>query len=583
MRTDPVGYADRRGGGAADRRGGGIADLHVHSSRSDGTLSPTELVDYAMEKHLRAFALTDHDTVDGLEEALSYAESLRRQYEQDQNTALADTVPEIIPGIELSTEYQGRDIHVVGLFIDYQNEEFKDYLRRFVESRDLRNQKMCALLQEAGVEISYEALQAEFPGAVITRAHYAKYLLNHGYIKNMKEAFARYVGDHCPCYVPREKVTPAEAVELILKADGIPILAHPILYGMGDQALENLVAELKSVGLMGIEALYSTYTPADERQIRALADKYHLLISGGSDFHGANKPGLDLAVGYGRLHVPFSVLQDIRATRRNLLFTDMDGTLLLSDSTVSPAMHAALDRMTAAGHHLILSSGRPLPSILEVRTKEHLNYPNMLILSNNGALVYDCDRQRNILEYRICNADIAHIVAQAEAQGLHIHGYTASEIVCHGMNTELAFYTRRIHMPLQCVEDIAAALPDGCFKLQAIHLTDKTVLERFREKLLNYCGDRIQMIFSNEQYLEILPAGAGKGNALRFIADYLHTPISRTYASGDAENDISMLLAAGTGIAMANASDAVKEAAHIVTAKSNDEDGLLEILDQYFI
>ncbi|MDE6014940.1 MAG: Cof-type HAD-IIB family hydrolase [Acetatifactor sp.] len=558
-------------------------DLHVHSTCSDGTLSPTQLVDYAMEKHLLAFALTDHDTVQGLPEALAHAAQLREQYRQNGDTSGACTVPEIIPGVELSTEYHGRDIHVVGLFIDPQNQKFQTYLTQFIESRDLRNQKMCARLRDAGIDISCEALVAEFPNSVITRAHYAKYLLNHGYIKSMKEAFERYVGDHCPCYVPREKVTPAQAVEMILEADGVPVLAHPLLYGMGADALDALVAELKAVGLMGIEALYSTYSPADERQVRALAAKYHLLISGGSDFHGANKPGLDLAVGYGGLCVPASVLEDIRSASKKLLFTDMDGTLLLNDSTVSPAMGAALNRMTAAGHHLILSSGRPLPSILEVREKEHLNYPNMLILSNNGALVYDCDKRRNILEYRICAADIAHIVAAAQERGLHIHGYTDTEIVCRGMNAELAFYTRRIHMPLKCVEDIAAALPEGCFKLQAIHLTDKSVLEDFRQSLLDFCGDRIQMIFSNEQYLEILPAEAGKGNALRFIAEFLHAPLSRTFACGDAENDISMLQAAGTGVAMANAPEAVKKAAHIVTTKSNDEDGLLEILEKYFL
>lgn len=546
-----------------------MVDLHVHSNRSDGTYSPTQLVDYAIEKNLTAFALTDHDTVDGLAEAISYAEKING--------------PEIIPGIELSTEYQGRDIHIVGLFIDYENEEFKAYLKHFVESRDERNRKMCALLSEAGIDISYEALLAEFPGSVITRAHYAKFMLNHGYIKSMKEAFDRYIGDHCPYFVPREKVTPAEGVELILKADGVPILAHSILYGMSDERLDTLVSELKEAGLMGIEAIYSTYNAADERQIRRLADKYHLLISGGSDFHGANKPGLDLAVGYGSLRVPDSVLTDIRATRKNLLFTDMDGTLLLNDSTISNVMRDALKRMTDAGHHLILSSGRPLPSILEVREKERIAFPNMLIMSNNGALVYDCDRQKAILECRVSQEDTAYIIRQAEAQGLHIHGYTATEIVCHGMNAELAFYTSRIHMPLKCVEDIAAALPQGSFKLQCIHLTDKSVLEAFRESLLDYCGDRIQMIFSNEQYLEILPAQAGKGNALRFIADFLHAPLSHTFASGDAENDISMLRAAGTGIAMANAQDAVKKAAHIITGKSNDENGLLEILDHYFV
>ncbi len=559
-----------------------MIDLHVHSTRSDGTLSPTELVDYAIEKNLTAFALTDHDTVDGLEEAISYAKKLRQEYLATGKSDLAAAVPEIVSGIELSSEHEGRDIHIVGLFIDYKNPAFCEYLKRFVESRDLRNEKMCKLLQSAGIDITYQALQEAFPNSVITRAHYAKYMLNHGYIKSMKEAFDRYIGDHCPYYIPREKVTPAQAVELILQADGVPILAHPILYGMGSTKLDSVVADLKEAGLMGIEALYSTYAPADERQIRSLASKYHLLVSGGSDFHGSNKPDLDLGVGYGRLNVPDFVLEDIRATRKNLLFTDMDGTLLRNDCTISPAMRDALDKMTAAGHHLILSSGRPLPSILEVRDKEQINYPNMLILSNNGALVYDCDRDCNLLECRICQEDIAYIVAKAEERGLHIHGYTAREIVCHGMNAELEFYTSRIHLPLICVDDIAGFLPDGCFKLQSIHLTDRSVLEAFRESLLDYCGDRIQMIFSNDQYLEILPAEAGKGNALRFIADHLHAPLSHTFASGDAENDLSMLEAAGTGIAMANASDAVKEAAQIVTKKTNHEDGLIEIIEKYF-
>lgn len=559
-----------------------MIDLHVHSTRSDGTFSPTELVDYAIEKNLKAFALTDHDTVDGLEEAISYAENLRQKYLATGQSELASAVPEIIPGIELSSEHEGRDIHIVGLFIDYKNPAFCDYLKHFVESRDLRNEKMCKLLQDAGIDITYQSLQEAFPDSVITRAHYAKYMLNHGYIKSMKEAFDRYIGDHCPYYVPRKKVTPAQAVELILQADGVPVLAHPVLYGMGSAKLDSVVAELKEAGLMGIEALYSTYTSADERQIRSLASKYNLLVSGGSDFHGSNKPDLDLGVGYGRLNVPDFVLENIRATRKNLLFTDMDGTLLRNDCTISPAMRAALDKMTAAGHHLILSSGRPLPSILEVRDKEQINYPNMLILSNNGALVYDCDRDCNLLECRICQEDIAYIVAKAEERGLHIHGYTAREIVCHGMNAELEFYTSRIHLPLICVDDIADFLPDGCFKLQSIHLTDRSVLEDFRESLLDYCGDRIQMIFSNDQYLEILPAQAGKGNALRFIADHLHAPLSHTFASGDAENDLSMLEAAGTGIAMANASDAVKEAAQIITEKTNHEDGLIEIIEKYF-
>ncbi len=220
----------------------------------------------------------------------------------------------MVPGIEFSTEYQGKDIHILGLYIDFHHKAFLKQLQEFVDSRDNRNRKMCQLLQEHGIPVTYETLLAQFPGAVITRAHYAKYMLNHGYIKSMKEAFERYIDDNGPCYVPREKVTPEQAVKLILAADGIPILAHPILYHMSDERLDTLTAALKEAGLIGIEAIYSTYNTAEERQIRRLASKYNLLVSGGSDFHGANKPGLDLGVGYGKLFVPYAVLNDLKQT-----------------------------------------------------------------------------------------------------------------------------------------------------------------------------------------------------------------------------------------------------------------------------
>lgn len=323
-----------------------MVDLHVHSTCSDGTFTPEELVDYAIQKGLTAFALTDHDTVNGLDRAIRYAEELRQAQAASpvsfsynnagdhfpvpfsRNDAAArlpvssvpdadiPRVPEIIPGIELSTEYQGKDIHMVGLFIDYRQPEFAHYLEDFIHSRENRNEKMCALLREHDIDITYEALLAEFPGAVITRAHFARYLLSHGYIQSLKEAFDRYVGDHCPCFVPREKVTPAQAVELILGAGGVPVLAHPILYHMSDDRLERLVAELKSIGLIGIEAIYSTYNTAEERQIRGLASKYDLKISGGSDFHGANKPKIDLGTGWGKLYVPDEVLENLRPEKK---------------------------------------------------------------------------------------------------------------------------------------------------------------------------------------------------------------------------------------------------------------------------
>ncbi len=295
-------------------------DLHVHSNRSDGTYTPVQLVDYAMKKSLAAFALTDHDTVDGLDEAVFYAEKLRRELATEQETDLPSAhpaltlapVPEVIPGIEFSTEYQGQDVHIVGLYIDYHSQSFVKQLQEFVTSRTTRNHEMCRLLREAGIDITYEALLNEFPDAVITRAHFAKYMLSHGSIQSMKEAFDRYVGDRCPCYVPREKVTPVQAVKLILEANGIPILAHPILYRMSDERLDALTAELKENGLKGIEAIYSTYKPHEERQIRALAQKYHLLLSGGSDFHGSNKPGIDLGCGCGNLFVPYEILENLK-------------------------------------------------------------------------------------------------------------------------------------------------------------------------------------------------------------------------------------------------------------------------------
>ena len=286
-------------------------DLHVHSTCSDGTYTPTQLVDYAVKKGLAAFALTDHDSVDGLEDAIQYVAKLRLQ-QIPEAPGPATIIPEVIPGIELSTEYQGRDIHIVGLYIDYHSQPFLKKLREFVDSRTNRNYKMCALLRQFGVSVTYEELLAAYPDSVITRAHYAAYLLEKGYVKSRQEAFDRYVGDHAPCYIPREKITPAQAVHLILDAHGAPVLAHPVQYNMSKERLETLVQELKEEGLTGIEAIYSTYTAADERLIRALAAKFELFISGGSDFHGANKPGLDLGTGYGKLHVPMELLLNIR-------------------------------------------------------------------------------------------------------------------------------------------------------------------------------------------------------------------------------------------------------------------------------
>ena len=271
-------------------------DLHVHSNKSDGSLSPSDLVLEAKKKGLKAFALTDHDTVDGIDEAMAASEG---------------SGVTVIPGIELSTEYEGKDIHIVGLLIDKEQPAFRDKIQEFVDSRIQRNRKMCQKLTEAGCPLTYEELVEEFPGAVITRAHYAQILLKKGYTKSLKEAFERYIGDRGPCFIPREKITPEDGVKLILSAKGIPVLAHPLLYGMGKERLQILVDRLKDAGLEAIEAGYCTYSPSEETQMREFAKKNGLLISGGSDFHGNAKPGLEMGTGYGKLYVSEEILDEL--------------------------------------------------------------------------------------------------------------------------------------------------------------------------------------------------------------------------------------------------------------------------------
>ena len=275
-------------------------DLHTHSTCSDGSYSVKELIDYAHEKGLAAIALTDHDTIDGVEEAVSYG---KEKYPD----------LEVIPGIEFSTVNEGKDVHVVGLYVDYTDQKLRDRLATFKNARVERNIKMCKKLTEGGIPITYEELEEAFPDTTITRAHYAKFMLEKGYIKSRQEAFDRYIGDNCPYFVPRENITPEMAIECILENGAVPILAHPILYHMSDAKLEALVVRLKEVGLKGLEAIYTTYEAYEERQMKELAAKHGLLISGGSDFHGSNKVGIDLGVGHGSLFVPEDLLPAIKA------------------------------------------------------------------------------------------------------------------------------------------------------------------------------------------------------------------------------------------------------------------------------
>lgn len=285
-----------------------IVDLHVHSTESDGTLSPEELIYEAKKAGLAAMALTDHDTVSGIAKAAPAAKACGI---------------ELIPGIELSTQYrmptkkgEEKEVHVVGLFIDPTHPLLLEKTKEFRECRDNRNVEMIAALQKEGFDITMESLTAENPDSVITRGNIARYLYNHGQIKSVQEAFEKYIGDGCRCYVGRFKVTPMEAVELIKQAGGIAVLAHPLLYHLSSVSLQRLVDDLKAVGLDGIEAIYSTYSAGEERLMKKFAADNHLLVSGGSDFHGATKPAIRLGTGHGNLCIPYSILENIKHAMR---------------------------------------------------------------------------------------------------------------------------------------------------------------------------------------------------------------------------------------------------------------------------
>lgn len=275
----------------------GCIDLHVHSDCSDGTCTPEELVRLAEEKGLAAFALTDHDTTEGIERAVK---------------AACGTKVEVIPGIEFSTHYGNMDVHVLGLGIHAKDLYFQDELSRFQNSRENRNEKMIEKMQEHGIQITMEAMEEMFPGAVITRAHFARFLKEKGYVGSNQEAFDRYLGDRACCFVPRQKVTPFQAVRLIKDNGGCAVLAHPLLYGFSKAVLEELVRQMKKAGADGIEAVYSQNRWNDEGEMRALARRHGLKISGGSDFHGTNKPGIELGVGKGNLKIPYEIWENLR-------------------------------------------------------------------------------------------------------------------------------------------------------------------------------------------------------------------------------------------------------------------------------
>ena len=281
-----------------------IIDLHAHSTASDGTYTPAEVAKLAKTIGLAAIALTDHDTIDGLEEF------------QKAGAALGI---ETITGIEFPTlwgKHHRPEIHIVGLGFDPNHPVLSERMKDIKESRDIRNRKMCEKLSSIGLHITLDEVAANAGGEIITRAHFANVLLQKGYIAKKEDAFSRYISTGLPGYVEREFLTPELCIQTIKEAGGAAILAHPTLYGLNMEQLEELCAELIPCGLDGIECQYSTYSPAETKAITALAEKMHLLPSGGSDFHGKNKPNIHLGSGKSNLAIPYSFWEELKKRRQ---------------------------------------------------------------------------------------------------------------------------------------------------------------------------------------------------------------------------------------------------------------------------
>lgn len=273
-------------------------DLHVHSSASDGSLTPEEVVELAKHAGLASFALTDHDTVEGVERALDHAKKIKGI--------------EVIPGTELSCYYNDREIHIVGLFINHKDETFLNELQKLEQAREARNEKMVQNFVDAGIPITLEELKHGNPNSVITRAHFARVLIEKGICKDKNEVFDKYLGIGCPFYLPKPKVTPEHVISLINQAGGIAILAHPYSYKLSKTEIEDMLDDLIPAGLSGMECYYSTYDDGQMQELRNIAYAKNLLISGGSDFHGTVKPDISIGTGHGNLRIPDKLLTAIR-------------------------------------------------------------------------------------------------------------------------------------------------------------------------------------------------------------------------------------------------------------------------------
>ena len=272
-------------------------DLHTHSLCSDGAQVPADVVRTAAEAGLSAIALSDHDCIDGVQEAM------------DAGKALG---VEVIPAVELSAQ-SDTELHILGYFIDIHNKKLQDMMAYALQVRDERQVEVCRKLNEQGFDITMDELREEANGKVLCRAHFAKIMVRKGYAESVKDAFNRYLSVGCYAYSNRQALTGPEAVSLIHEAGGIAVAAHLHLIKMPDAELKEYLKSLIPYGLDGIEGYYTDYTPDMERRYRAMAEELGLVISGGTDYHGANKPHIAIGKGKGELEIPYSVLEGLRA------------------------------------------------------------------------------------------------------------------------------------------------------------------------------------------------------------------------------------------------------------------------------
>ena len=272
-------------------------DLHVHSTASDGTLTPADVVKAAKDQELCAIALTDHDTVAGIPEALQAA----KEYQIT-----------LIPGIEVTCHAMGKEIHMLGFYLDYKDSLLLDRLESLRKNRASRNERMLEAFQKDGFPITMEKLQHGNPDTVITRAHFARVLVEEGIVSSKDAAFQKYLGEGKKYYIPRSEIKPADAIRYIVDAGGIPVLAHPYEYHLSNAQLISLISELKELGLKGIEVYHSNNYQQQSSYLRELTHQFKLVATGGSDFHGANKPDIQLGIGRGGLRIHESLLTELQ-------------------------------------------------------------------------------------------------------------------------------------------------------------------------------------------------------------------------------------------------------------------------------